>query len=41
MRVYSAFRTSDLIKTTHPRRPEEVSVIKYFEDNDSLVSEIS
>ena len=36
--VYSAFRTSDLIKA---RRPEEVGVIKYFEDNDSLVSEVS
>ena len=33
--VYSAFRTSDLIKATHPRRPEEGSVVKYFGDNDS------
>ena len=33
--VYSAFKICDLIKATHPRRPEEGSVIKYFEDNDS------
>ena len=33
--VYSAFKIYDLIKATHPRRPEEGSVIKYFEDNDS------
>ena len=33
--VYSAFKIYDFIKATHPRRPEEGSVIKYFEDNDS------
>ena len=33
--VYSAFKICDLIKATHLRRPEEGSVIEYFEDNDS------
>ena len=33
--VYSAFKIYDLIKATHPRRPEEGKVVKYFEDNDS------
>ena len=33
--VYSAFKIYDFIKATHLRRPEEGSVIKYFEDNDS------
>ena len=33
--VYSAFKIYDLIKATHLRRPEEGSVIKYFEGNDS------
>ena len=26
---------NDFIKATHPRRPEEGSVLKYVEDNDS------
>ena len=29
------FKIYDFIKATHPRRPEEGSVLKYFEDNDS------
>ena len=33
--VYSAFKICDLIKATHLRRPEEGSVVKYSEDNDS------
>ena len=33
--VYSAFKICDLIKATHLQRPEEGSVMKYFEDNDS------
>ena len=33
--VYSAFKICDLIKATHLRRPDEGSVMKYFEHNDS------
>ena len=31
---FSAFKICDLIKATHLRRPEEGSLLKYFEDND-------
>ena len=31
--LYSAFKICDLIKATHLQRPEEGSLLKYFEDN--------